>query len=407
MSRKTVFISYSHDSSRHDQRVLELSERLRKDGIKTLLDRYVEGAPPRGWASWMLDQIDAANFVLVVCTETYYRRFRGHEEPDKGKGADWEGALITQEMYNSRSRTLKFIPVLFSAADERFIPEPLRSTTHYLLTSESSYRSLYDVLLGQAGVEPGAIGKIKSRPRLKGKPTTFSEESEAPGSATEAKPERPNAERSPNSGRPPVNAVALHRRAQRYLKDDDYEAALDALNQSIETDPTSAVAFYDRGLAHYLLGDNDLALTDFDRSLELGFDDVILYRNRANAYWGKKDAVRALADYARAIELEPGNPLAYINRGRLFEETSQKELAKGDYQTVLTLACAEEHLDYARRRLAAMGVTVSVPSPALDVWRRKLDFLQVEEARTSDVDQKFSIQQRIEEARQKIRELGG
>jgi hypothetical protein len=33
----------------------------------------------------MLNQLDAANIVLVVCTKTYYRRFRGHEQPDRGK----------------------------------------------------------------------------------------------------------------------------------------------------------------------------------------------------------------------------------------------------------------------------------------------------------------------------------
>jgi len=64
----------------------------------------------------MLDQLDAASFVLVVCTETYYRRFRGHEEPGKGKGVDWEGALITQELYDSRRHTLKFVPVFLTAA---------------------------------------------------------------------------------------------------------------------------------------------------------------------------------------------------------------------------------------------------------------------------------------------------
>ena len=34
-----VFISYSHDSAEHRDRVLALSERLRQDGIDTLLDR--------------------------------------------------------------------------------------------------------------------------------------------------------------------------------------------------------------------------------------------------------------------------------------------------------------------------------------------------------------------------------
>jgi hypothetical protein len=176
MSAETVFISYSHDSDEHRDRVLALSERLRADGIQTLLDRYINGSPPKGWPRWMLDQLDDADSVLVVCTETYYRRFRGHEEPDKGKGADWEGALITQEIYDGRSATLKFVPVLFSAEHEKFIPEPLRCGTYYTLTSATSYNNLYDFLLGQAGVEPGDVGALKIKPRPKGSPLTFGEE---------------------------------------------------------------------------------------------------------------------------------------------------------------------------------------------------------------------------------------
>jgi hypothetical protein len=121
----------------------------------------------------MLDQLDAAAFVLVVCTETYYRRFRGHGEPGKGKGADWEGALITQEIYDSRSRTLKFVPTFLSAAVEDWIPEPLRSRTHYTLTSEESYQALLDFLLGRAGVEPGPVCTPKPKPRQKGTPLAF------------------------------------------------------------------------------------------------------------------------------------------------------------------------------------------------------------------------------------------
>jgi hypothetical protein len=144
--------------------VLALSERLRNDGIETLLDQYVNGSPQQGWPRWMLDQLDAADSVLVVCTETYYRRFRGHEVPGKGKGADWEGALITQEIYHSRSRTLKFLPVFLSAAVEDCIPEPLRSGAYYALTSESAYQSLYDFLLEQAGVEPATVGTSRMIP---------------------------------------------------------------------------------------------------------------------------------------------------------------------------------------------------------------------------------------------------
>ncbi len=141
----------------------------------TILDQYVSGSPREGWPRWMLDQLDAADLVLVICTETYYRRFRGHEEPGKGKGVDWEGALITQEIYNSRSQSLKFVPVFLSAAAESWIPEPLRALTHYALTSETFYQGLYDFLLDQAGVEPQPVGALMKKPRRKGVVLTFDE----------------------------------------------------------------------------------------------------------------------------------------------------------------------------------------------------------------------------------------
>ena len=92
----------------------------------------------------MLDQLDAADSVLVISTETYYRRFRGHEQPDIGIGVDQEGALITQEIYHARSRTLKFVPVFLSAANENRNPEPLGSGSHHALTADSAYERLYD-----------------------------------------------------------------------------------------------------------------------------------------------------------------------------------------------------------------------------------------------------------------------
>ncbi|MEZ5480321.1 MAG: toll/interleukin-1 receptor domain-containing protein [Thiolinea sp.] len=62
-----VFISYSHDSDAHKARVLDLSNRLRKDGIDCWIDQY-EPAPPEGWPRKMDQGIREADFVLMVCT---------------------------------------------------------------------------------------------------------------------------------------------------------------------------------------------------------------------------------------------------------------------------------------------------------------------------------------------------
>ncbi|MCB1826632.1 SEFIR domain-containing protein [Accumulibacter sp.] len=188
MSVPTVFISYSHDSNAHRERVLGLSERLRIDGIATILDRYVNGSPPEGWPRWMLNGLDAASHVLCVCTETYYRRFRGQEVPGKGKGVDWEGALMTQALYDARSVSNRFIPVLFERTDEPHIPEPLRAQTFYVLDSEAGYQALYDALLNQSGVEPGAVGALKRKPRPTGEPLNFGASASPPAAAPSPSP---------------------------------------------------------------------------------------------------------------------------------------------------------------------------------------------------------------------------
>jgi hypothetical protein len=111
----------------------------------------------------MEDQLDSAQFVLVVCTKTYGQRFLGREEPNKGKGADWEGSSITLELYQARSDTSKFVPVLFEPQDEPFIPRSLSGHTRYLLDSEENYAKLYYFLTGQAGVVPSKLGPLQMR----------------------------------------------------------------------------------------------------------------------------------------------------------------------------------------------------------------------------------------------------
>jgi len=162
---KIVFLSYSHDSDEHAERVLRLSESLRRSGFDTRLDQYVNGSPDEGWPRWMYEQLEAADRVLLICTETYYRRFWGREEPEKGKGVDWEGAIITQGLYASRSRTTKFVPVLFDANQERFIPEPLAGQSYYLVSSKEGFKDLRDALLEQKGFQPGPIGRPDEKVR--------------------------------------------------------------------------------------------------------------------------------------------------------------------------------------------------------------------------------------------------
>jgi formylglycine-generating enzyme required for sulfatase activity len=150
-----------------------LAERLRADGVDAQIDQYVQGTPLEGWARWMRNQLASADFILLVCTETYYQRFCGQGGPGQGRGVDWEGMLVTLELYRAQSRTAKFVPVVFAPGEERFVPEELSGHTHYLLTSEDQYFQLYAFLTGQAGVVPGELGTLKALAREPVAPLRF------------------------------------------------------------------------------------------------------------------------------------------------------------------------------------------------------------------------------------------
>ncbi len=152
-----VFVSYSHDSREHQDRVLELSNRLRADGIDCDIDQY-EVSPPEGWPLWMERMIREAEFVLVVCTETYLRRTEGREAPGKGHGVRWESLLAIQDIYDAGSLNEKFVPVIFDPADAEHRPTPLRGATYYCVDGNDGYGQLLQRLRGIPRAERPPLG---------------------------------------------------------------------------------------------------------------------------------------------------------------------------------------------------------------------------------------------------------
>lgn len=156
----TVFISYSHDSKEHQDRVLALSNKLRHEGIDCSLDQY-EDSPPEGWPKWMDRQVKKSDYVLVICTETYYKRVMGDDE--KGMGIKWESTLIYQQLYNSGANNTKFIPIVFNDGIFENIPEPLQGSTFYNVDNLDEHDKLYWRLRGVKTKKP-ELGTLRELP---------------------------------------------------------------------------------------------------------------------------------------------------------------------------------------------------------------------------------------------------
>jgi len=161
MSTSKVFISYSHDSEKHRKFVRGISDRLRHEGLDCQIDQYINGFPPEGWPRWMEKQIENADFVLLVCTSSYLKRYRG-EEREGGRGATFEGVVISQTLYEHYYQNTKFIPVIPVDGSLDHVPLPLKGYTCYTLPGD--YDQLYRVLTEQAEYIAPPIGSMRVMP---------------------------------------------------------------------------------------------------------------------------------------------------------------------------------------------------------------------------------------------------
>jgi tetratricopeptide (TPR) repeat protein len=183
-----VFISYSHDSSEHEERVLALADRLIDDRIDVILDQYVS-PPPANWPLWMEDQMDAADFIVVVCSKNYFAKVRRKVKKGTGKGVKWESLLSYQQIYDNDSNSAKFIPILLEGGKYDHIPTPMRGGNHYPLSGDKEYEKLLRHITNQPETpkpEPGPAKKLPPRPRPGTKAPTSSKLWNVPHSRNDA-----------------------------------------------------------------------------------------------------------------------------------------------------------------------------------------------------------------------------
>lgn len=149
----TVFISYAHESDALCTSVKALADWLSNHGCMVLTDHAYRFRPPDvGWQAWMLDCIDKAETVLVVCTPKLKLRYEKNAPLDSGRGATYEGAIVTQHLYDNAMRNTKFYPILpDDLGREEDIPTTIKAwwNGHRFL---SGNEGILRMILGDAAV---------------------------------------------------------------------------------------------------------------------------------------------------------------------------------------------------------------------------------------------------------------
>ena len=158
----SVFISYSHDSDEHSQRVLELAWTLRDNGITAELDQFHHHKIV-DWQRWCRKQIKTSDFVICVCTSEFQRRLEGDVPAENGKGVFWEGTFLQTEIYDKKGHS-RFIPVLLGDEPETSVDDgfgvPTRCRLREFDLSDSGFEELVRILTNQPAAAANPVGTI-------------------------------------------------------------------------------------------------------------------------------------------------------------------------------------------------------------------------------------------------------
>jgi len=163
-----VFISYSWDSIQHQQKVIELANRLMSNRVHALID--VWDLQPGQDKNQFMERIvtdPTVKKVLLICSKNYKSK-----ADSRSGGVGTESLIMSSEIYGKAEQT-KFIPVIFESDDrgEPYLPVFVHSRIYINLQSEEVFEENYEKLLRDIFDKP-----THRRPPLGVKPSYLDEE---------------------------------------------------------------------------------------------------------------------------------------------------------------------------------------------------------------------------------------
>lgn len=152
MEKKRVkaFISYSWaDGKLHTDWVLKLANDLIKIwGVEIILDQY-ELATGHNLTGFMDKGLLTSDKVIIICSPSYKSKAE-----ERVRGTGYEYSLISQELFNSQNKNLKFIPVLRIGSSQDSIPGYLASLVYFNMVDDNEYQSNLQKLARDIWDEP-------------------------------------------------------------------------------------------------------------------------------------------------------------------------------------------------------------------------------------------------------------
>ncbi len=139
MNPPRVFVSYSHDSAEHKKWVLDFATTLRNRGVDAVLDQW-DLKPGDDLPHFMETQLEAADYVLMICTEKYVEKANAGEG-----GVGYEKMIMTSSLL-AKIDCRNVIPII-RQVNTNFLPTFLRTKLYINFSNNSEIEYCLDDLL--------------------------------------------------------------------------------------------------------------------------------------------------------------------------------------------------------------------------------------------------------------------
>ena len=167
LETQKVFISYSWTTPKHEEWVLNLSERLISDGVDVILDKWnlKEGQDKYEFMESMVNSPEI-NKVLIILDKKYSEKANSREG-----GVGTETQIISPKIYENVAQE-KFIPIVTERNEKgkAYVPTFLATRVYIDLSSDDQFETNYETLIRNVFERPSF-----SKPKL-GTPPSYLDE---------------------------------------------------------------------------------------------------------------------------------------------------------------------------------------------------------------------------------------
>ncbi|GAB3164548.1 toll/interleukin-1 receptor domain-containing protein [Telluribacter humicola] len=165
---RRVFISYSWSSPDHETWVLDLSERLRSDGVDVILDKWdlKEGNDKYHFMESNVES-EKTDKVLMILDKKY-----AEKADQRSGGVGTETMIISPNIYNNTKQN-KFIPIIVECDENEmaYLPTFLKGSVYIDFSTNEKYQINYEKLLRSIYNRPAHV-----KPKLGTPPAYLFEE---------------------------------------------------------------------------------------------------------------------------------------------------------------------------------------------------------------------------------------